>query len=124
MVNLKLGCVDPRKVKRKKCNFGWKPPPDGFLKFNVDGSSRGNPGPSGIGVIIESNSSLVVLWVNGAEGVGQVRFLDSILEIREILYRLNPKVSVRFVNRRGNVAAGFLGKQGALHGLVQLVWSS
>ncbi|KAI9165620.1 hypothetical protein LWI28_017557 [Acer negundo] len=43
-------------------------------------------------VIIECDSVSVVSWVNCVEGVGHVRFLDSILEIREILARLKPKV--------------------------------
>ncbi|KAK1583559.1 hypothetical protein Q3G72_024995 [Acer saccharum] len=169
MLNLKLGCVDLKKVNRKKASFGWKPPPEGFLKFNVDGSSRGNPGPSGIGgilrnsvgdvlcmfssviddgssvaaelvailqackccmcptdlsVIIESDSRSAVSWVNDDVGVGHIRFLDIILEIREILSRLKPKVVVRFINRSSNVAADFLAKQGVFNGVVQMGWAA
>ncbi|KAK0598839.1 hypothetical protein LWI29_038501 [Acer saccharum] len=35
------------KIRRKLGSSRWSPPLDGSLKFNVDGSSRGNPGPSG-----------------------------------------------------------------------------
>ncbi|KAK1576597.1 hypothetical protein Q3G72_015165 [Acer saccharum] len=80
--------------------------------------------PTNLSVIIESDSSSVVSWVNSVEGVGHIRFSDTILEIREILFRLKPKVLVRFVNRGNNAAADFLAKQGAINGLVQLVWSA
>ncbi|KAK1575441.1 hypothetical protein Q3G72_005499 [Acer saccharum] len=80
--------------------------------------------PTNLSVIIESDSSSVVSWVNSVEGVGHIRFSDTILEIREILFRLKPKVSVRFVNSGNNAAADFLAKQGAINGLVQLVWSA
>ncbi|TXG65706.1 hypothetical protein EZV62_006981 [Acer yangbiense] len=71
-----------------------------------------------------SDSSSAVSWVNGDEGVGHIRFLDIILEIREILSGLKPKVSVRYVNRSNNVAADFLAKQGALNGLDQMGWAA
>ncbi|KAK0596426.1 hypothetical protein LWI29_015578 [Acer saccharum] len=80
--------------------------------------------PNDLPVIIESDSSSAVSWVNGVEGVGHVRFMESILEIREILSRLKPRVSVRFVPRKGNAAADFLAKQGAVNGRVQLAWAS
>lgn len=40
------------RMKRKLSvprSFSWKPPSLGSLKFNVDGASQGNPGPSGLG---------------------------------------------------------------------------
>jgi len=30
----------------------WKPPPHGFLKVNIDGASKGNPGLAGFGGVI------------------------------------------------------------------------
>ena len=41
-----------RWTKKKVQRLGkWLPPPEGFLKVNTDGSSRGNPGSAGIGGI-------------------------------------------------------------------------
>ncbi|KAK1550704.1 hypothetical protein Q3G72_023435 [Acer saccharum] len=60
-------------------------------------------------IIIESNSKSSVSWVNGAAGIGNVKNLDSILDIREILKR-EPKVSVHLVPRNGNVVANLLAK--------------
>ncbi|TXG65619.1 hypothetical protein EZV62_006894 [Acer yangbiense] len=75
-------------------------------------------------VVIESDSLSAVSWVNGVDGVGNVRFLKSILEIREILSRLKSKVVVRFGSKSGNAVADFLAKQGAVNGLDQMAWSS
>ncbi|KAK3218249.1 hypothetical protein Dsin_012219 [Dipteronia sinensis] len=144
MMDLKTGCIDVIKKKRI-VNIRWRPPLEGKLKFNVDGSSRGNPGRSGIGaaeiaailkacqlcesvhcpsdvnVVIKSDYKSAASWVNGV-GVGNIQFLDSLLEIMEILHRLKPKVSVHFANRSGNNAADFLVKHGAASGLQQKAW--
>ncbi|KAK1556252.1 hypothetical protein Q3G72_001492 [Acer saccharum] len=170
MMNIKEGCVDNAKISRK-VNCAWSPPLDGFLKFNVDGSSHGNPGPSSIGEIlrnsnrdilclfslyignsssvateiqailkacqlcvsdmcptdvnitIESDSMVAVAWVNGVDGVGNVKFLDCILDIKEILLKCKPRLSVKCVSRSVNAAADFLAKQGAVSSLVQEVWA-
>ena len=52
-ISLALACVRRgRHVKKKVQRMGkWLPPPDGFVKINMDGSSRGNPGSAGIGGI-------------------------------------------------------------------------
>ncbi|KAK1562591.1 hypothetical protein Q3G72_014539 [Acer saccharum] len=170
MMNLKVGCVDNPIICRKdKCP--WSPPLDGILKFNVDGSSRGNPGPSGIGgimrdskgdilcifssyigfglstlaeiqailkacqlcvsdccpfdvrIIIESDSMVAVSWVNGNSGVGNVSLMDYILDIKEIVAKCKPRLSVTHVYRTSNVAADFLSKQGGVSYLDQVVWA-
>ncbi|TXG46574.1 hypothetical protein EZV62_027928 [Acer yangbiense] len=79
--------------------------------------------PTTCSVIIESDSKRAVSWVNGIGGVSNVKLLDSIMEIKEILARLGSKVVVRFVPRSGNVAADFLAKQGAASGLSQVAWA-
>ncbi|TXG72707.1 hypothetical protein EZV62_001286 [Acer yangbiense] len=79
--------------------------------------------PTDVKVIIESDSKAAVSWVNGVGGVGNVRFLDSILEIKEILFRLKPKLVFQFIPRSGNAATDFLVKMGAMSGLVQEVWA-
>lgn len=42
----------PRLRKRQA---EWSPPSCGFLKFNVDGASRGKPGPVGIGGVLRDH---------------------------------------------------------------------
>ncbi|XVF79053.1 hypothetical protein PTKIN_Ptkin14bG0188900 [Pterospermum kingtungense] len=45
-------CLPQVKNHRIRLGMYWEKPPMGFVKFNVDGSSLGNPGPSGIGGIL------------------------------------------------------------------------
>ena len=78
---------------------------------------------AGVPVVIESDSMSAVSWVNGVDGVGNVRFSESIMEIREILSKLKSKVVVLFVPRSGNTAADFRAKQGAVNGLDQMAWA-
>jgi len=66
---------------------------------------------------------MAVLWANGVGSVGNVVLMDSIMEIREILAKLKPKVHVHFVPMFVNSAADFLAKQGAANGLVQEAWA-
>ncbi|XVF82263.1 hypothetical protein PTKIN_Ptkin16aG0031700 [Pterospermum kingtungense] len=41
-----------KKKARDRPRFSWVPPSTGFIKFNVDGASVGNPGPTGIGEVM------------------------------------------------------------------------
>ncbi|KAK3219107.1 hypothetical protein Dsin_013077 [Dipteronia sinensis] len=74
-------------------------------------------------IIIESDSKSAVSWVNGDAGFGNVRSMNMILDIREILSRNESKILVQFVPRSGNVSANLLAKLGFLCGLNQEVWS-
>ncbi|KAK3217812.1 hypothetical protein Dsin_011782 [Dipteronia sinensis] len=170
MLNLKVGCVNTS-IKIRNIGIRWCCPAESELKFNVDGSSRGNSDPAGIGgilrnhagatlcmfssflgddissacaeiyaihkacelcekascpvskrIIIESDSKSAVSWVNGVNGVGNVRLMDVILDIRDILSRNASRIKVQFVSISGNVSVDLLAKLGALSGLVQEVW--
>ncbi|XP_058103383.1 uncharacterized protein LOC131246940 [Magnolia sinica] len=48
----------------------WRQPTPGWVKLNVDGSSLGNPGPSGGGGICRNDSSAFILGFTVAYGVG------------------------------------------------------
>ncbi|KAK3218870.1 hypothetical protein Dsin_012840 [Dipteronia sinensis] len=67
MINERLSllwelCIDPPTLKRTS-PVGWSPPPLSSLKFNVDGSSRGNHGPAGIeGVLRDSSGEILCLF--------------------------------------------------------------
>ncbi|KAK3218850.1 hypothetical protein Dsin_012820 [Dipteronia sinensis] len=62
LLNLREICVDKGKVKRYLKEM-WCPPYVNGLKFNVDGSSRGNPGPAGIrGVLRNSDGKILCLF--------------------------------------------------------------
>ncbi|XVF66494.1 hypothetical protein PTKIN_Ptkin10aG0040200 [Pterospermum kingtungense] len=38
----------------------WKEPPQGYVKFNVDGSTIGKPGPAGIRGILRDHQGVCV----------------------------------------------------------------
>jgi len=41
----------------------WQPPPHGFLKLNIDGASKGNPGDAGyIGIIRDAEANIKVIF--------------------------------------------------------------
>ena len=48
----------------------WTLPPRGFLKLNVDGCSRGNPGQSGIGGVFRDENGVISVMFSGPIGVG------------------------------------------------------
>ena len=63
-ISLASACIRRgRHGKHKIQRMGkWIPPPTGFLKINIDGSSRGNPGSAGIGRIGRDSSGSVVFY--------------------------------------------------------------
>ena len=75
--NLQLGDnsqrCNPRnrlgQVKQRVCRDGrWSPPLTGFLKINTDGSSRGNPGHSGIGAIGRGSDGGLIFLLSSYKG--------------------------------------------------------
>lgn len=44
-------CMKSRLFKVKN-SVSWSPPPNGFLKFDVDGAARGKPGPACISGVL------------------------------------------------------------------------
>lgn len=47
----------------------WYPPPHGVLKLNVDGATRGKPGPAGIGGVLRNSSGVVLFMFSKHVGV-------------------------------------------------------
>ncbi|XP_057871389.2 uncharacterized protein LOC131077832 [Cryptomeria japonica] len=76
------GCsanIIPRRVKRRICRDGrWAPPPDGVLKINTDGSSRGNPGHAGIGGIGRSKDGDVVFCFSVYKGLYSNNLMEAL----------------------------------------------
>jgi len=38
----------------------WQPPPKGFLKYNIDGASKGNPGNAGYGGVLRDDEGNII----------------------------------------------------------------
>ncbi|XVF38884.1 hypothetical protein REPUB_Repub20aG0141400 [Reevesia pubescens] len=47
-------------LKKPRHLYVWCPPGLGFVKFNVDGSCRGNPSPTGYGGVLRNFGGLIV----------------------------------------------------------------
>ncbi|KAK3210897.1 hypothetical protein Dsin_015603 [Dipteronia sinensis] len=69
MLNLKVGCVDTI-VKNKNTGIRWCRPSESDLKFTVDGSSRGNPGPAGIVGILRNHAGVTFCMFSSFLGDG------------------------------------------------------
>jgi ribonuclease HI len=46
----------------------WKPPPEGSLKLNFDGASKGNPGWTGLGGVIRDSQGNIIRLYTGSLG--------------------------------------------------------
>ncbi|KAK0581788.1 hypothetical protein LWI29_018005 [Acer saccharum] len=62
LLNVKESCVS-KAISRKLTPEIWSPPTGNNLKFNVDGTTRGKPGPTGIvGVLGNSQGRILCLF--------------------------------------------------------------
>lgn len=53
-------CVKPYvKIQIEPHRVYWEKPPDGWIRLNIDGSFKGNPKPSGWGVIRDSHGKFI-----------------------------------------------------------------
>lgn len=64
----------------------WKPPPYGFLKVNIDGASKGNPGLAGFGGVIRDEQGQIKKIFHGHLGkatnnMAELMALEQCLEI-------------------------------------------
>jgi ribonuclease HI len=65
--------------KQKVDRIGkWQPPSYGILKINTDGSSRGNPGPAGIGGIGRDAMGSVVFIFSIYEGIQTINLVEGL----------------------------------------------
>jgi len=46
----------------------WHPPPEGFLKYNIDGASKGNPGEAGFGGVLRDETGRIITLFHGCLG--------------------------------------------------------
>ncbi|KAK2635350.1 hypothetical protein Ddye_030142 [Dipteronia dyeriana] len=112
LINLKDLCVDNKNVKMPKL-VDWIPPTVDNLKFNVDGSSKGKPGPSGIGGVLRDSYGKVLCLFSAFSGIldsnvadlwaikraVELCFSNLLLRGRDILVVRVSKVAVAWVNK-------------------------
>jgi hypothetical protein len=46
----------------------WAPPPEGFIKINFDGASKGNPGAAGYGLVFRNHKGHILIISAGSLG--------------------------------------------------------
>ena len=62
----------------------WIPPSRGYMKFNVDGSAKGKPGPVGIGGVLRDNLSIVKMIFPKSVGIEDSNVAE-LLAVREAM---------------------------------------
>lgn len=103
--------LKPPKI-RSRSNH-WTPPPAGSLKFNVDGSSHGMPGRSGIGGILKDSERQTRgifskatgdLWAYEAEvkAILHALMFCHQFQLRHILIESDSALAVGWVNNKVN----------------------
>jgi len=93
---LRLQGLTPQGLDRKvlkldsKPDF-WHPPPKGFLKFNIDGASKGNPGTTGHGGVLrdEKGSIIFIFYYNLARATNNMEKLMAMEQCLDFLIRDN-----------------------------------
>jgi ribonuclease HI len=67
----------------------WSPPPPGFVKLNFDGSSKGNPGPTGFGAVLRDNEGRILHITAGYLGFNT----NNVAELWSLLKGINLAIS-------------------------------
>lgn len=93
---------------QQSISFGWwSPPPPGVLKLNFDGSSLGNPGPSGFGCVIRDSMGEIVRVVAGSIGTAdstKVELMGLLMGLREVR---NLQLHVPLIEGDSSVVVGW-----------------
>ena len=117
-LSIELFITLPLRTLKWHCNVisvGWKPPPIGFFKLNIDGSTRSNPGMAGAGGLIRDHRGS---WIGGfsrdigfahslaAElwGLRDGLTLAKNLKIKKLHIELDAKVVTDFVTAQNTMA--------------------
>jgi ribonuclease HI len=68
----------------------WTPPPNGFIKINFDGASKGNPRPAGYGAVIRSSKGEILMLTAGYLG----ETTNNVAELTGLLQGLRHAVTL------------------------------
>lgn len=114
-VAYKLECVKLwRKSKEQRTTIIWCPPPPNKFKWNVDGSSKGKPGPAGMAGLLRNVQGIIkalfaasvgILDSNEAEFVAIVFVLEMSLQKewlkeKKFIVESDSKIALAYINRR------------------------
>ncbi|XVF42703.1 hypothetical protein PTKIN_Ptkin01aG0385500 [Pterospermum kingtungense] len=77
-------CVPPLQIAKTRPMVCWEKPPLSVLKFNVDGSSLGNPGPSSIGGLLRDHLGKLLITFSKPIGVSDSNMAE-VMAVREAM---------------------------------------
>lgn len=74
----------------------WHPPPKGFLKFNIDGASKGNPGLAGHGGMLRDDKGAILFIFHDHLGKATNNMVESMAmeQCLEILVQENRQNTI------------------------------
>ncbi|KAK3206963.1 hypothetical protein Dsin_021009 [Dipteronia sinensis] len=113
LLNIRDICVDKKK-RKNHYKEEWFPPSVNGLKFNVDGSSRGKPGPAGIGGVLRNANGRILCLFSAHMGLEEYNTTEILaihralelciskpeLKGRDMVIVSDSKVAVSWVNNR------------------------
>lgn len=93
--------------------WSWSPPSAGFIVCNVDGASKGNPGPSGVGGVFRDENKKILGyfslnighgWANEAEvrAILNALMFSQEFMLKNIIIESDSTVAVNWVASREN----------------------
>ncbi|KAK3217752.1 hypothetical protein Dsin_011722 [Dipteronia sinensis] len=114
LMNIKDNCVEHNKSDKAKVQE-WIPPAVNVLKFNVDGSARGKPGPAGIRGVLRDSSGKILCTFSSFVGhqesnmtellaiqkAVEIVMSNPILRDKQIVVVSDSKVVVSWINNIG-----------------------
>ncbi|KAK2654773.1 hypothetical protein Ddye_014629 [Dipteronia dyeriana] len=93
LLNLKDSCISTKSGNHQKIST-WNPPSINALKFNMDGSMRGNPGNVGFGGVLRNNLGIILGLFLFYVRIGDSR-LAEILAIHKVATLCSQSVMLR-----------------------------
>ena len=102
-----LGKNKTTKNTKKDC---WQPPPNNYLKFNIDGASKGNPGSAGFGGVLRNEDRRIILIFhnhlgkstnNMAELMAMEQCLEILTENRSsnVIIEVDSEITINSIKR-------------------------
>ena len=92
----------------------WQPPPKGYLKYNIDGASKGNPSTAGYGGFLRDEEGSIIFIFHGHLGratnnMAELMALEHCLECLIKNHRANVIIEVDLeitINSGKRISAG------------------
>lgn len=102
--------LDRKVLKRDSKQDYWYPPPQGFLKYNIDGAPKDNPGIAGYGgVLRDENGGLLFIFHchlgRATNNMEELMALEQYLEflkqdnLQNVIFKADSELNINSVKR-------------------------